>query len=96
MLSVNLSNLSKSFDNVEITYTDIVNYEIARENICGYIFLLARKAKTVTGNEKEEIDSKRAKLRFIRDKLQIADKNTVAIILDELIPLYRSEAANKS
>lgn len=92
MLSLNLTDLSKPFDNVEIEYTDIVNYEIARENICGYIFLLARKAKTVTDNERKEIDSKREKLRFIRDKLQIADKNSVATILNELIPLYKSEA----
>ena len=31
-----LENLTANFQGVQIKYTDIVNYEIARENICGY------------------------------------------------------------
>jgi hypothetical protein len=42
MLSFDLSSLSNSFDNSEVEYTDIVNYEIARENICSFIFFLVK------------------------------------------------------
>ena len=45
-----LENLTANFQGVKIEYTDIVNYEIVRENICGYIFLLSRKSKSATPN----------------------------------------------
>ena len=49
---IRLENLTANFQGVQIEYTDIVNYEIARENICGYIFLLSRKSKSTTPAEK--------------------------------------------
>ena len=46
-----LENLTANFQGVQIKYTDIVNYEIARENICGYIFLLSRISKNADGKQ---------------------------------------------
>jgi len=37
-----LTNLLEELHGTQAEYLDIVNYEIARENICGYIFLLSR------------------------------------------------------
>ena len=50
-----LENLTANFQGVQIEYTDIVNYEIARENICGYIFLLSRKSKSAAPAEKQKL-----------------------------------------
>ena len=33
---IKLNNLSTDLKHVTVEYLDIVNYEIARENICGY------------------------------------------------------------
>ena len=37
-----LTNLLEEFHGTQAEYIDIINYEIARGNICGYIFLLSR------------------------------------------------------
>ena len=42
-----LTNLLEEFQGTQAEYLDIVNYEIARENICGYIFLLSRISKNL-------------------------------------------------
>ena len=77
----------------QIEYADIVNYEIARENICGYIFLLSRKSKSATPVEKTEIENQIADLIHYRDNLQIEDKDNIQRVLKELIPEYRKVAS---
>ena len=86
---IRLENLTASFQGVQIEYTDIVNYEIARENICGYIFLLSRKSKSATPAEKTEIENQIADLIHYRDNLQIEDKDNIQRVLQELIPEYK-------
>ena len=84
-----LENLKANFQGVQIEYADIVNYEIARENICGYIFLLSRKSKSATPAEKTEIENQIADLIHYRDNLQIEDKDNIQRVLQELIPEYK-------
>ena len=86
---IRLENLTANFQGVQIEYTDIVNYEIARENICGYIFLLSRKCKSATPAEKTEIENQIADLIHYRDNLQIEDKDNIQRVLQELIPEYK-------
>ena len=86
---IRLENLTTNFQGVQIEYTDIVNYEIARENICGYIFLLSRKSKSATPAEKTEIENQIADLIHYRDNLQIEDKDNIQRVLQELIPEYK-------
>ncbi len=86
---IRLENLTANFQGVQIEYTDIVNYEIARENICGYIFLLSRKSKSATPAEKTEIVNQIADLIHYRDNLQIADKHNIQRVLQELLPEYK-------
>lgn len=84
-----LENLKANFRGVQIEYADIVNYEIARENICGYIFLLSRKSKSAAPQEKIEIENQIANLIHYRDNLQIGDKHNIQRVLKELIPEYK-------
>jgi len=86
---IRLENLTANFQGVQIEYTDIVNYEIARQNICGYIFLLSRKSKSATPAEKTEIENQIADLIHYRDNLQIEDKDNIQRVLQELIPEYK-------
>jgi hypothetical protein len=86
---IRLENLTANFQGVQIEYTDIVNYEIARENICGYIFLLSRKSKSAAPAEKTEIENQIADLIHYRDNLQIEDKDNIQRVLQELIPEYK-------
>ena len=86
---IRLENLTANFQGVQIEYTDIVNYEIARENICGYIFLLSRKSKSATPAEKTEIENQIADLIHYRDNMQIEDKDNIQRVLQELIPEYK-------
>ena len=86
---IRLENLTANFQGVQIEYTDIVNYEIARENICGYIFLLSRKSKSATPAKKTEIENQIADLIHYRDNLQIEDKDNIQRVLQELIPEYK-------
>ena len=86
---IRLENLTANFQGVQIEYTDIVNYEIARENICGYIFLLSRKSQSATPAEKTEIENQIADLIHYRDNLQIEDKDNIQRVLQELIPEYK-------
>ena len=65
-----LENLTANFQGVQIEYTDIVNYEIARENICGYIFLLSRISQNAEPTEKMQMESKIEDLIYYRDNLQ--------------------------
>jgi hypothetical protein len=69
-----LENLTANFQGVQIEYTDIVNYEIARENICGYIFLLSRISQNAEPTEKMQMESKIEDLIYYRDNLQIKIK----------------------
>ena len=84
-----LTNLLEEFQGTQAEYLDIVNYEIARENICGYIFLLSRKSKSATPAEKTEIENQIADLIHYRDNLQIEDKDNIQRVLQELIPEYK-------
>lgn len=93
MNSINLNELSKKIDNVEVEYKDIVNYEIARENICSYIFFLSRKVKDTNIINADSINNKINELIYIRDHLQIEDRNNVSLVLSELIPEYKKEVA---
>ena len=86
---IRLENLTASFQGVQIEYADIVNYEIARENICGYIFLLSRKSNSAAPAEKTEIENQIADLIHYRDNLQIEDKDNIQRVLQELIPKYK-------
>ena len=86
---IRLENLTASFQGVQIEYADIVNYEIARENICGYIFLLSRKSNSAAPAEKTEIENQIADLIHYRDNLQIEDKDNIHRVLQELIPEYK-------
>ena len=86
-----LENLTANFQGVQIEYTDIVNYEIARENICGYIFLLSRISQNAEPTAKMQIESKIQDLIYYRDNLQIEDKENIQKVLNELIPEYKIE-----
>ena len=86
-----LENLTANFQGVQIKYTDIVNYEIARENICGYIFLLSRISQNAEPTEKMQMESKIEDLIYYRDNLQIEDKENVQKVLNELILEYKAE-----
>ncbi len=88
---IRLENLTASFQGVQIEYADIVNYEIARENICGYIFLLSRKSNSAEPTEKMQMESKIEDLIYYRDNLQIEDKENIQKVLNELIPEYKAE-----
>lgn len=89
MLSIRLDQLKNEFIDVEIQYLDILNYEIARENICNYIFFLLRQKKVGTRVDIDSINDKINALIYIRDNLQIADKDNVSLVLSELIPEYK-------
>ena len=86
-----LENLTANFQGVQIEYTDIVNYEIARENICSYIFLLSRISQNAEPTEKMQMESKIEDLIYYRDNLQIEDKENIQKVLNELIPEYKAE-----
>ena len=86
-----LENLTANFQGVQLKYTDIVNYEIARENICGYIFLLSRISQNAEPTEKMQMESKIEDLIYYRDNLQIEDKENVQKVLNELILEYKAE-----
>ena len=47
-----LTNLLEEFHGTQAEYLDIINYEIARENICGYIFLLSRISQNAEPTER--------------------------------------------
>ena len=88
---IKLNNLSTDLKHVTVEYLDIVNYEIARENICGYIFLLSRLSKNAKPTEKMQMESKIQDLIYYRDNLQIKDKVNIQKVLNELIPEYKAE-----
>ena len=82
------TNLLKEFHSTEVEYIDIVNYEIARENICGYIFLLSRISQNAEPTEKIKMESRIQDLIYYRDNLQIEDKNNIQKVLNQIIPEY--------
>ena len=86
-----LTNLLEEFHGTQAEYLDIVNYEIARENICGYIFLLSRISQNAEPTEKMQMESKIEDLIYYRDNLQIEDKKNIQKVLNELIPEYKAE-----
>ena len=92
---IKLNNLSTDLKHVTVEYLDIVNYEIARENICGYIFLLSRRSKDAEPTEKMQMESKIEDLIYYRDNLQIEDKENIQKVLNELIPEYKAEQENQ-
>ena len=71
--------------------TSTSNYEIAREKICGYIFLLSRISQNAEPTAKMQIESKIQDLIYYRDNLQIEDKKNIQKVLNELIPEYKAE-----
>ena len=93
---IKLNNLSTDLKHVTVEYLDIVNYEIARENICGYIFLLSRLSKDAEPTEKMQIESKIKELIYYRDNLQIEDKKKKKKVLNTLIPEYQAEQKNQT
>ena len=72
-----LTNLLEEFHGTQAEYLDIVNYEIARENICIYIFLLSRISQNAEPTEKMQMESKIEDLIYYRDNLQIEDKENI-------------------
>ena len=86
-----LTNLLDEFHGTQVEYIDIINYEIARENICGYIFLLSRISQNAEPTAKMQIESKIQDLIYYRDNLQIEDKENIQKVLNELIPEYKIE-----
>ena len=88
---IKLNNLSTDLKHVTVEYLDIVNYEIARENICGYIFLLSRISQNAEPTEKMQMESKIEDLIYYRENLQIEDKENIQKVLNELIPEYKAE-----
>ena len=88
---IKLNNLLTDLKHVTVEYLDIVNYEIARENICGYIFLLSRISQNAEPTEKMQMESKIEDLIYYRDNLQIEDKENIQKVLNELIPEYKAE-----
>ena len=86
-----LTNLLEEFHGTQVEYIDIINYEIARENICGYIFLLSRISPNAEPTAKMQIESKIQDLIYYRDNLQIEDKENIQKVLNELIPEYKIE-----
>ena len=91
-----LTSLLKEFQGIQVEYLDIVNYEIARENICGYIFLLSRLSKDAEPTEKMQMESKIQDLIYYRDNLQIEDKDNIQKVLNTLIPEYQAEQNNQT
>ncbi|WP_111813205.1 hypothetical protein [Acinetobacter soli] len=92
---IKLNNLSADLKHVGVEYLDIVNYEITRENICGYIFLLSRISQNAEPTEKVHIESKIEQLIYYRDHLQIEDKDNIQKVLNTLIPEYQAEKNNQ-
>ena len=93
---IKLNNLSTDLKHVTVEYLDIVNYEIARENICGYIFLLSRISQNAEPTAKMQIESKIQDLIYYRDHLQIEDKDNIQKVLNTLIPEYQAEQNNQT
>ena len=91
-----LTNLLEELHGTQAEYLDIVNYEIARENICGYIFLLSRLSKDAEPTEKTQMESKIQNLIYYRDNLQIEDKDNIQKVLNTLIPEYQAEQKNQT
>lgn len=91
MKSIKLESLTNQFDNIDISYDDILSYEIARENICGYMFFLDRKKDDSNTESITEINKKIEGLIYLRDHLQIEDKHNISLVLGELIPEYKAE-----
>ena len=83
-----LTNLLEELHGTQAEYLDIVNYEIARENICSYIFLLSRISQNAEPTEKMQMESKIEDLIYYRDNLQIEN---IQKILNKLIPEYKAE-----
>ena len=88
---VQLTSLLNEFQGTQAEYLDIVDYEIARENICGYIFLLSRISKDAKPTEKMQMERKIKDLIYYQDNLQIEDKENIQKVLNELIPEYKVE-----
>ena len=86
-----LTHLLEEFHSTQAEYIDIINYEIARENICGYIFLLSRISQDAEPTEKMQMESKIEDLIYYRDNLKIEDKKNIQKVLNELIPEYKTE-----
>ena len=93
---IKLNNLSTDLKHLTVEYSDIVNYEIARENICGYIFLLSRLSQDAKPTEKMQMESKIHDLIYYRDNLQIEDKDNIQKVLNTLIPEYQAEQKNQT
>ena len=91
-----LTSLLNEFQGIQVEYLDIVNYEIARENICSYIFLLSRISKDAEPTEKMQMESKIQDLIYYRDNLQIEDKDNIQKVLNTLIPEYQAEQKNQT
>ena len=91
-----LTNLLEELHGTQAEYLDIVNYEIARENICGYIFLLSRISKDAEPTKKMQMESKIQDLIYYRDNLQIEDKDNIQKVLNTLIPEYQTEQNNQT
>jgi hypothetical protein len=65
-----LTNLLEEFHGTQAEYIDIINYEIARGNICGYIFLLSRISPDAEPTGNMQMESKIEDLIYYRDNLQ--------------------------
>ena len=90
-----LTNLLEEFHGTQAEYIDIINYEIARGNICGYIFLLSRISPDAEPTENMQTESKIEDLIYYRDNLQIEDKDNIQKVLNTIIPEYQAEQNNQ-
>lgn len=92
MFPINLNELKKSFEHIDVSYEDIVNYDIVRGNICAYIFLISRKLKKIAStNERKHLQEKLDALIYLRDELKIEDRANVRIVLKQIIPMYQQD-----
>lgn len=89
---IELLGLKEKYNDSDVSYQDVVNYEICRENICSYMFFLQRqKNSAINPKAKQLIENKIQRLIEYREELQIADKYNVQRVLKELIPEYKAE-----
>jgi len=85
LIQFKLNHLDKTqFNEQDIEYKDIINYEIVREAVCGLIFKLSRQEKIVNSNQHEIIQKNINKLIYIRDNLQIQDHLSIKNIMNEI------------
>ena len=88
-----LTNLLKEFHGTQAEYLDIVNYEIARENICSYIFLLSRISQNAEPTEKYA-DEDRGLPRKNPDLSESVGRTACRSLFHDLLLLHEAKCRN--